>query len=127
MSPRSEEFIGGAREALAVAHLALREHHYAAAASHAYYAMLYAARAALSERDLYAKTHRGTWSLFYDAFVKAGPVGAEWPKRVQETRELREHGDYEAKTPSKDAAADAVEWAEEFVALIEQLFGSSQT
>ena len=32
--------------------------------SEAYYAMLYAARAALSEEDDYPKTHRGVWGQF---------------------------------------------------------------
>jgi integrase len=33
---------------------------------------LFAARAALSERDQDAKTHRGTWSLFHQEFVAGG-------------------------------------------------------
>jgi uncharacterized protein (UPF0332 family) len=40
--------------------------------SAAYYAMLYAARAALSEQDRYAKTHSGTWTLFRETFVRDG-------------------------------------------------------
>jgi uncharacterized protein (UPF0332 family) len=38
--------------------------HAATAVSTAYYAMLYAARAALSERDVNARTHAGTWQCF---------------------------------------------------------------
>ena len=37
--------------------------HPAVLVSAAYYAMLNAARAALSERGEYAKTHSGTWTL----------------------------------------------------------------
>jgi hypothetical protein len=33
--------------------------------SDAYCAVLYAARAALSERDRHSKTHRGTWAGFH--------------------------------------------------------------
>lgn len=109
-----------ARDALRTAQLALAEHLYADAVSRAYYAMLDAARAALSERDLYAKTHKGTWKLFYDEFVRDGPFGSEWGKRAAEARELREGGDYEAVRPAAEAAAEVVVWAEEFVALIDR-------
>lgn len=46
--------MAGARERLASARLALDAD--------------YAARAALSEDDRYAKTHSGTWSLFREVF-----------------------------------------------------------
>ena len=59
MSPRSEEFIEQARERLADAQKILGLVHPAVAANTAYYAMLNAARAALSERGEHAKTHKG--------------------------------------------------------------------
>src|SRR3954451_16725309 len=43
--------------------------HAATAVSTAYYAMLYAARAALSERDRHARSHAGTWGLFREEFA----------------------------------------------------------
>jgi uncharacterized protein (UPF0332 family) len=64
MSPRSEEFIDQARDRAALAREALASGHLAGAVSAAYYAMLYAARAALSESDEHARTHRGAWHLF---------------------------------------------------------------
>ncbi len=54
--------LAGARDALDTGHPDL-------AASAAYYSMLYAARAALSEADLYAKTHSGVWALFAERIV----------------------------------------------------------
>ena len=122
MSPRSEEYMEMAREALQAARLALSEHLYADAVSRAYYAMLDAARAALSERDLYAKTHRGLWSLFSESFVKSGEVDGAWSGRAEKARNLREGGDYGAKRPAPEAATEVVQWAGEFVAEIERLF-----
>lgn len=72
MSPRSAELLAAAREALRGAQGALDADAPARAASAAYYAMLYAARAALSEQDANAKTHRGTWQLFKESFVSGG-------------------------------------------------------
>ena len=48
--------------------------HAATAVSTACYAMLYAARAALSERDRHARSHAGTWGLFREEFVLTGEV-----------------------------------------------------
>ncbi|MGH2963249.1 MAG: HEPN domain-containing protein [Solirubrobacterales bacterium] len=64
MSPRSAEFLAEARKRLRTARAALGVRDPAGAVSAAYYAMLYAVRAALSEEDRYAKTHAGTWGEF---------------------------------------------------------------
>jgi HEPN domain-containing protein len=62
LSPRSEEFMQQARDRLADAEAILGTAHPAVVVSAAYYGMLYAARAALSERGEFAKTHSGTWT-----------------------------------------------------------------
>ncbi len=72
MSPRSEEFMAMARDRLGAARAALEAGFSSNAASAAYFAMLYAARAALSEEEQSAKTHRGTWQLFRETFVDTG-------------------------------------------------------
>lgn len=64
MSPRSAEFMEQARERIAAARDLIETEHAVASISSSYYAMLYAARAALSERDQHAKTHSGTWASF---------------------------------------------------------------
>ena len=67
----------------------------ASAASAAYYATLYAARAALSERD--------------------PEISKGLARRVRRAQRLRELGDYEAQTPSRDDAEELVATAGEFV------------
>ncbi len=83
MSPRSEEFFAAARQRLAAAH---DVHDPSTALSAAYYAMLYAARAALSERDVYAKTHTGTWLELRRVFVESGDLDAGLVTAVQRTQ-----------------------------------------
>jgi hypothetical protein len=56
MSPRSEEFMQQARDRVADAQAIIGTAHPAVVVSAAYYGMLYAARAALSERGEFAKT-----------------------------------------------------------------------
>ena len=72
MSPRSVEFMDQARDRAVIARVLLAAGHPEGAVSAAYYAMLYAARAALSEGDEYARTHGGTWHLFFERYVTTG-------------------------------------------------------
>lgn len=68
--------------------------------SAAYYGMLYAARAALSERGEYAKTHSGTWTLFSQVFVAPGEFDQRPSALARRAKDAREQGDYEAAPPT---------------------------
>jgi uncharacterized protein (UPF0332 family) len=120
LSPRSQELLEAAREALRGAELALPEAP-ARAASSAYYAMLFVARAALSELDENARTHRGTWHLFHQRFVASGRIPEELHRAAQEAQELREAGDYAARLPSPGEARATVEDAQRFLAAVSVL------
>ena len=115
MSPRSEEFLSGARERLAGARDALAAGHAELAVSAAYYAIFYAARAALSERDRYAKTHSGVWGLFAETFVTDGSFDAKLYREARSAEEHRLSGDYEAATFSTDLAAAQIDAASRFI------------
>jgi uncharacterized protein (UPF0332 family) len=115
VSPRSEELLAGARERLAGARDALAAGHAELAISAAYYAMLYAARAALSERDLYSKTHSGVWQLFAETFVKSGPFDAGLYRRARRAEEQRLRSDYEAVRFPIDLAEEHLDTASAFL------------
>jgi uncharacterized protein (UPF0332 family) len=76
----------------------------------AYYAMLYAARAALSESDRPAKTHRGTWNLFQEAYVDSGRFDQELLRQARASQCAREATDYDAGQVS----SEQMELAERF-------------
>lgn len=124
MSPRSEEMIDsagarlrGARHALAAGDLDL-------AVSAAYYSMLYAARAALSEHDEHARRHGGTWGLFHQRFVATGAFDQSLHSLAQQAQEAREGADYEAKTPPAEEARRFVAGAADFLAAVEAMLGA---
>lgn len=123
MSPRSEEFAEQARKRLAALATIDPAAHPEAAVSLAYYAMLYAARAALSERDRYARTHKGTWQLTRELLVAGGELDEELVAAAQRLQATREAGDYQAVTPTTDQARRAVGLARDFVAAVERRFG----
>lgn len=110
-----------ARERLAGARNAQSNGHPGVAASAGYYAMLYAARAALSERDLYSKTHSGAWSLFSEQFVKDGGFDPKLASAATSAQEIRELGDYAAKPPSADQAGEIIETAARFIGEVERV------
>ncbi len=121
MSPRSEEFMEQARERLSDAQKILGLVHPAVALNTAYYAMLNAARAALSERGEHAKTHSGTWTLFSATFVAPGEFDQSLSTLARRAKEAREKGDYEAMSPSAEEAKEFVDGAAELIAAIERL------
>jgi uncharacterized protein (UPF0332 family) len=124
MSPRSEEFMAEARERLAGARSAARAGFGSLAVGAAYYAMLYAARAALSEQELNAKTHSGVWTLFRRTFVTSGRLDAELTARAQRLQELREEVDYEASGVTDAQVREAIADAKRFVATVETMLAA---
>jgi uncharacterized protein (UPF0332 family) len=83
--------------------------------------MLYGARAALSERDSSAKTHRGTWHEFRSAFVEGGAIEPELAAEVQKIQPEREQADYDAWSAPAEEAQRAIELADRFLTAIEAL------
>jgi len=110
-----------ARDRLTDAQAIIGTAHSAVVVSAAYYGMLYAARAALSERGEFAKTHSGTWTLFSQVFVAPGEFDQQLSALARRTKDAREEGDYEAAPPSAEEAAEFVKGAAEFIAAIERL------
>jgi uncharacterized protein (UPF0332 family) len=121
VSPRSQEFYARARQRLDGAKKNLDQGEYAIAVGAAYYAMLYGARAALSERDRHAKTHRGTWNLLRQTLVADGSLSADLVAESERMAELREAADYDALAVERDEAARAVASAERFLAALDGL------
>lgn len=126
MSPRSAEFLEAARRRLALARGAIGADP-AGALSAAYYAMLYAARAALSERDIYAKTHAGTWHELRRAFVEPGLLDAQLVNEVRRVQPERERSDYEAWAAPDEEARRVIDLADQFLVAVQHAIGEPPT
>lgn len=120
MSPRSSEFLEAARRRLAAAEVAI-EQDPSTALSAAYYAMLYGARAALSEQEISAPTHRGTWHEFRRAFVDSAKIDGELAAEAQKIQPEREQADYDAWSAPAEEAQRAIELGHRFLRAIEAL------
>jgi uncharacterized protein (UPF0332 family) len=122
MSPRSVEFRDAAGRRLSAARTALADDP-SAALSAAYYAMLYAIRAALSERDVYAKTHAGAWHEFRRAYVESGQFDGELASAAHAVQAEREQADYDAWAAPAEEARRVIDVAETFLAAVDELLG----
>jgi uncharacterized protein (UPF0332 family) len=121
VSPRSEELLASAREWLATAEAALESGFPGGAAAEAYYAMLYAARAALSERDRHARTHGGIWGLFGELFVRTGGFDRRLYAAARTAEERRLDVHYEAVAISEVEGREAVGDARRFIEAVAEL------
>jgi uncharacterized protein (UPF0332 family) len=110
-----------ARARLRFARTGLRSYIFSGATSAACYAMLYAARAALSEEDQNAKTHRGTWNLFKEAFVDTGRFDSGLHERARAVQRTREQADYDALMVPREDAEKIVALAESFLEAVDEL------
>ena len=113
--------MASARDRLGLARTALDAGFHSGAVGAAYYAMLYAARAALSEADRNAKTHRGTWTLFREVYVEPGRFERELFAWAQDAQPLREGVDYDALEVQREEAETLLEQAKRFVAAVAEV------
>jgi uncharacterized protein (UPF0332 family) len=120
VSPRSAEFFDAAERRLAAARRVIG-HDAATAISLAYYAMFYAARAALSERDMYARTHAGTWDEFQRVFVAPGLFDGDLLADARRVQREREDADYEAWVADDSDARRVIDLATRFLDAVRTL------
>jgi uncharacterized protein (UPF0332 family) len=113
-----------ARERLAAAREALDNEHLSVAVSVAYYAMLNAARAALSEHDESTRTHRGAWNAFRIRYVTTDAFDAGLFTMAQHAQAAREGADYAAVTPTREEASRYVVGAGDFITAVEQMLAA---
>jgi uncharacterized protein (UPF0332 family)/predicted nucleotidyltransferase len=122
MMRRSREWMAQARESLAAARVLLDSDVPGLSVSLAYYAGFYAARAALSEEDIYARTHGGTWDQFWVTFVDSGRFDPTLFQPAREAERARIDSDYNAVSFDRETAEAIAASAERFLVAVEQMF-----
>lgn len=123
MNEREEDriFVKRAQEGLEAAQLCLEKNLLHSATSRAYYAMFWAAQVALAAIGVRRSkwSHPNLQSTFVTKLVKRRK---RYPKNFgshfNETMKLRIYADYRRKGVSRKQAAQAVDWAYEFVTTI---------
>lgn len=109
-----------ARKYLGSAGLLLHEEDYESCVSRAYYAMLYAAEAALLTKELTFSSHRGVVSGFGEHFVTTGEMPKEMGKAFHRAFEKRQLSDYEYTfVIAREEADEILQAAQQFVKTID--------
>ncbi len=89
-----EMLIGEAESKLRAAKILFENGEYSDAISRAYYSMHYSARALLSLKNIYPRTHKGIIAQFGLEFVKDGTIEDFYIKFMSTSKESRERADY---------------------------------
>lgn len=118
---KTKNWLKRADEYLGAAELELSGEFYARSISTAYYAMFYAATAALTSIDIQRAKHSGVVSAFGENFIKTGKIDAELGRALSRTMEDREESDY-SESPRVDAslARKRLDESLQFVAAIKE-------
>jgi uncharacterized protein (UPF0332 family)/predicted nucleotidyltransferase len=122
MKEVTEDALDRARESLDTAQLLLEAGKVHSSISAAYYAMLYAARAALNEAGEAPKSHKGVQHQLREVYVVDGPLDAKYHSLLCDAEDKRLEADYEVMPSFTEE--DAEEWsrrAEDFVDTIEAM------
>lgn len=107
-----------AEESLDVARSLSADGHYGFAASRAYYAMFYAAEAALLRKGLSFSKHTAVIAGFSRTFVKPGVFRPEMFKSLRLGFDLRSQGDYSILPIPRERAEGLLEKAAAFLAAV---------
>ena len=120
-SVRVTWLIQRARRVLRTGQLAFEDEDYASAINCAYYAVFYAANAALSTRGLERSKQSGVVAEFRAQFIKTGLIEPEYSAFYGDTLDARQSGDYDfVMEPGYERAQAALDEARQFLERIEQ-------
>ena len=111
-------------EFLNTAKLLRKEGYLRSAVDRAYYGMYHAAIAALLNKGIVTKTHKGLHQQFNKEYIKSGLLDAEMGKFLQRAYILRQQSDYEiASSLDDNQAEELVDKAEEFITKLQETLG----
>lgn len=92
------------------------------AISRAYYAMFYAAKAALLHKGLDLRKHSSAVAKFREVFVITGRIEPEYLRYLGQAQSARERSDYAPFVPaSREDAVQVLKTAETFIAKMRQI------
>lgn len=93
--------------------------------SRAYYAMFYAAKAALLSKGLDLRRHSASIAKFRELFVITGQVDIEYLHYLGQAQSARERSDYAPFAPiSREGAGEILDAAKTFIAKVREILGA---
>ena len=124
-SKLTQAFLERATESLASAQLLFDSLFFDDAVSRAYYAMYYAAKAALESIGIETRSHAGVINQFGLHFIKKGQLDSQYGSMLTRAFQARQSSDYDVQVNTVPLEAESVLTnAELFVAKIKELLSN---
>jgi len=121
MKESSQKELVRAKKALMAAKALLEKQLFEDCVSRAYYAVLHAAKSALSREDIQTESHQAVRKMFGLHLVKTGKIEREYASILIAEQEDREIGDYDIDVEIDEETASKRVWdAEKFINRIEK-------
>lgn len=124
MKPEPGDYLASARKELEVAEYLLEGRHFGPAYSRAYYAVFYAASAALESLQERPKTHKGTAARFHQRVIIEGGFDLEIGGLLSRMATVRLTSDYGFMPPTPESTVSGIEAARRFADAIEAWLGA---
>ena len=122
MNKNIEDLITKSKRSLAAARRLFEDGDFDFASSRGYYAMFYAAEAALLSKNLSFSSHSAVVSAFHEHFVKTGDLPKEFHKILHDAFQLRQEGDYTSSSNiTKEVAKKLLDETEIFIKKVIEL------
>ncbi len=115
----ADELLQKAHRSLAATRHLLEGGFHGESASRSYYAMFYAAEAALLSEGITASTHSGVHRMFGKHFIKTGVLPAQLSTHLGQVFKARQSADYGNAQTVRENAAEAMQKAASFVEHVE--------
>lgn len=126
MKEQSQALLAKASENLAAAQDLMEKGHAEVAVSRAYYAMFYAAEAALLEEGLEFSSHGAVHGAFGERLAKSGRLDPKLHRYLLDAYRARQSADYDAPADiSEEDARVVIDRAQEFISLVKRHLGSA--
>lgn len=121
MKEEARKFLDKANRTLKAAELLLHEGDPESAAGRSYYAMLHAAQALLTERNLRYRKHGAVHSAFGEHFAKTGKLDPKFHRWLLDSFDERIRGDYDVDaTFDVNSVRLRIEQAREFITAVDR-------
>lgn len=124
MQPEIDDLLRRARHGLEAVRLLLEGGFYDIAASRAYYAMFYAAEAALLSKGIARSRHSGVIAAFNEYFVHTGLLPDALATALSNAFDQRNEADYGSQPFARERAEALLKDTEDFVSAVEQFLAT---
>lgn len=86
-----------------------------------YYACFWLAKALISKKEIFVKTHKGVKSKFSELYIKTGIIPEIYGKTLSKLMDYRQDADYDLEPDFKvEEVQEMITWTEDFLSFVKE-------